>query len=141
MDIALKITFASAREDGTEKTAPSVKKIYFFETNLFLKHFLFKTRLDTCDDHRGYPSDLIDRIYIGELLVKAGRSLRLLKAKLEYIQARLPPFDELTTCQRYQPLSPIVMQSTARQSIDFYKNLTFDFKPIIDEFAKCILDV
>ena len=96
---------------------------------------------DTCDEYRGYSAEMIDRIYIGELLVKVGKSLQLLKAKLDYIQSRLPPFDDLTTCQKYQPISPIVLQSTSRQGIEFYKNLTCEFQPVMEEFAQSLLAI
>jgi len=89
--------------------------------------------------YRGYSLDVVNQVLISESLLKIGRSLTNLKQRLLYVQSRLPPFSEINTCTKFQPISQLVLASASVSGLQFYENTTQSLLPVFEEFSS-ILD-
>lgn len=87
------------------------------------------------DPYLGYHVNLMDRILVTESVLNLGKNLLRLRDKLKYVQERLPPFDEFTTCVKFNPIiGKLVRDEISKDSVSFNSELEDGLVPISHEF-------
>ena len=93
------------------------------------------------DKHRGYTTQLIDRVLITESVLKLGKELAFLKNKLQYIKERLPSYEEYVSCVHAgeQDIGQIYVISASVEGVRYHtKCMTEGLLPIFEEFNDCL---
>lgn len=96
---------------------------------------------NTCfdDPYLGYDIALLDRILISESILNVGKQLQRLKEKLEYIEKALPPYEDFTTCVKFNPKIGTLLQAQARtDGLAFNDDLQSSLLPIVKEFNQVL---
>lgn len=96
---------------------------------------------NTCfeDPYLGYDIDLLDRILISESILNIGNRLKKLKAKLEYIEKALPPYEEFISCVKFNPkIGDLLEDQATTDGLAFNDDLQSSLVPIVKEFNQVL---
>lgn len=99
--------------------------------------------VNICHDFKylGYDVDLMDRILIVESILNVGKNLVRLRNKLQYIKDRLPPFEEFTTCVKFNPvIADLVREQASTDGLSFNQDVESSLMPVVEEFNQ-VLDI